>query len=240
MGGRIPCRLEGVGELLAAIEDGDAYFLCYDANGNVTELVDTNGASVAHYEYDAYGNVIVQSGLASTNNPFRFSTKYLGEETGWYYYGYRYYSPELGRWTRRDPIEEQGFLWTLREMVRARADEASCGILTGPTMSEERERLIRPVDSLYAFCRNAPVVNVDSDGRSIIRIILCLWKINKWRKHCLENVPKCDKPCMSDWEYTQCLQSQKKAIAECLAKARKMLEACLRGVATPPVSPPRM
>ena len=28
--------------------------------------------------------------------------------TGLYYYGYRYYDPETGRWLNRDPIEEQG------------------------------------------------------------------------------------------------------------------------------------
>ena len=49
----------------------------------------------------------VDSGL---HLPFRFSTKYLDEETGLYYYGYRYYSPELGRWVSRDPIEETGGL----------------------------------------------------------------------------------------------------------------------------------
>ena len=39
-----------------------------------------------------------------------FSTKYQDAETGLYYYGYRYYSPELGRWINRDPIEEEGGL----------------------------------------------------------------------------------------------------------------------------------
>ena len=29
-------------------------------------------------------------------------------DAGLYYYGYRYYSPELGRWLTRDPIEEEG------------------------------------------------------------------------------------------------------------------------------------
>ncbi|MBQ7478876.1 MAG: hypothetical protein IJT01_08240, partial [Selenomonadaceae bacterium] len=37
-----------------------------------------------------------------------FSTKYYDAETGLYYYGYRYYSPDLGRWLTRDPIEEDG------------------------------------------------------------------------------------------------------------------------------------
>ena len=38
------------------------------------------------------------------------STKYFDDELQTYYYGYRYYSPELGRWTRRDPIGEEGGL----------------------------------------------------------------------------------------------------------------------------------
>jgi RHS repeat-associated protein len=41
-------------------------------------------------------------------NPFRFSTKYLDQETGLLYYGYRYYQPESGRWLGRDPIHERG------------------------------------------------------------------------------------------------------------------------------------
>jgi RHS repeat-associated protein len=38
------------------------------------------------------------------------STKYHDTETDLYYYGYRYYSSELGRWLNRDPIEEEGGL----------------------------------------------------------------------------------------------------------------------------------
>ncbi|MDD4406252.1 MAG: RHS repeat-associated core domain-containing protein [Parabacteroides sp.] len=39
-----------------------------------------------------------------------FFTKYTDNETDLVYYGYRYYSPALGRWLSRDPIEEQGGL----------------------------------------------------------------------------------------------------------------------------------
>ena len=39
---------------------------------------------------------------------FRFSTRYQDDETGFIYYGYRYYSANSGRWLTRDPIEEQG------------------------------------------------------------------------------------------------------------------------------------
>ena len=36
------------------------------------------------------------------------STKYTDDETDLVYYGYRYYSPEMGRWISRDPIGEDG------------------------------------------------------------------------------------------------------------------------------------
>ncbi len=35
-------------------------------------------------------------------------TKYQDEETGWLYYGYRYYDASTGRWLSRDPLEEHG------------------------------------------------------------------------------------------------------------------------------------
>ena len=82
---------------------------CYDADGNVVQLVDASDGSLkAHYEYGPYGGIIRQSGIESTNNLLRFSTKYLDDETDLYYYGLRYYSPGLGRWPSRDPIGERG------------------------------------------------------------------------------------------------------------------------------------
>lgn len=42
------------------------------------------------------------------DNPYRFSTKYFDEGSELYYYGYRYYSSDLGRWINRDPIGRFG------------------------------------------------------------------------------------------------------------------------------------
>ena len=41
-------------------------------------------------------------------NTLRYSSRYTDDETGLLYYGYRYYSPELGKWLSADPIEESG------------------------------------------------------------------------------------------------------------------------------------
>ncbi len=98
----------GVGGLLATEVGGVWYFPLYDANGNVTDYVSETGEVVASYAYDAFGRTIAQSGPMADAFPFRFSTKYYDSETGLYYYGRRYYSPDLGRWLTRDPIEEEG------------------------------------------------------------------------------------------------------------------------------------
>ncbi|MBK8915192.1 MAG: RHS repeat-associated core domain-containing protein [Phycisphaerales bacterium] len=115
-----------------ATSDDKSYVFLYDANGNVGQLVEwadgaggssgmawSAGRMAAKYEYDPYGNIIgpdadndgniaEESGPYASINPFRFSTKFLDAETGLYYYGYRYYSPRLGRWINRDPIGERG------------------------------------------------------------------------------------------------------------------------------------
>ncbi|MBQ6923935.1 MAG: RHS repeat protein [Kiritimatiellae bacterium] len=98
----------GVGGLLATEVGGVWYFPLYDNNGNVTDYVSETGEVVASYAYDAFGRTIAQSGAMASVFPFRFSTKYYDAEADLYYYGYRYYSPEMGRWLTRDPIEEDG------------------------------------------------------------------------------------------------------------------------------------
>ena len=79
-----------------------------DANKNITEYIDSTGAIQAHYEYSPFGKITQQSGSGASDFDFRFSSEYQDTETGLTYYNYRYYSPELGRWLSRDPIEEDG------------------------------------------------------------------------------------------------------------------------------------
>ena len=105
----------GVGGLLAtfatksspATVGTETHYFHYDANGNVTETVDSNGDLTASYEYGPFGELVSESG-AYTDNTYKFSTKPQDEETGYYYYGFRYYSTNLGRWISRDPIGEFG------------------------------------------------------------------------------------------------------------------------------------
>ena len=175
----------GVGGLLVILSpDSGLLTPAYDANGNITDLVDTNGAVVAHYEYDPYGNSIAQSGIQADTNPFRFSSKYWDGETGFYYYGYRYYSPSIGRFLSRDPVEDAGFYPNLVLQVelaklRARIQAGMARILSllrehvgqgaDTSLLDVEETAMRQVSPditrlLYAFLMNNPINLIDLLG----------------------------------------------------------------------------
>ena len=98
----------GVGGLLAVSLDGVFHLPCYDHNGNIVRYVSETGSIAAHYLYDPYGNIVKSSGPCADALSFSFSTKYHDRETGLVAYQRRFYSPSLGRWLNRDPIEEEG------------------------------------------------------------------------------------------------------------------------------------
>ena len=104
----------GVGGLLAVSNHQaptGTHFPAYDGNGNVTALVSAaNGTESARYEYGPFHELLRATGPLAFLNPFRASTKYQDDETGWLYYGYRYYDPSTGRWLSRDPIGKDGGL----------------------------------------------------------------------------------------------------------------------------------
>jgi RHS repeat-associated protein len=97
----------GVGGLLAVQSGSQIHYPTFDGNGNVSEYLNSAGIPAAHFEYDPFGNTVINTDTVDMF-PYRFSTKPLDSETGLLYYGYRWYHPSKGRWLSRDPIGENG------------------------------------------------------------------------------------------------------------------------------------
>ena len=97
-----------IGGILSRSTATGASFYDYDGGGNVTLLTDENGNDVGRYRYDAFGNTLEATGARAGENPYRFSTKEYDGAAGLYDFGYRFYSPGMGRWINRDPIRERG------------------------------------------------------------------------------------------------------------------------------------
>jgi len=47
---------------------------------------------------------VTEAQKTGVENPYRYSTKEWDEKSGLYYFGARYYSPEIGRWTYTNRI----------------------------------------------------------------------------------------------------------------------------------------
>jgi RHS repeat-associated protein len=80
-------------------------------------MLNSSQSKVAEYRYDPFGKTISKSGSLADANVYRFSSKEcLVNDTEFsgvkelYYYGYRWYEPNLQRWPNRDPIAERGGL----------------------------------------------------------------------------------------------------------------------------------
>ncbi len=75
----------------------------HDHCGHVTVLIDLATKKLAQgYVYTAFGEM--QCYGPGVSNPWHFSSKRLDPESGWVYFGRRYYDPRTGRWTTPDPV----------------------------------------------------------------------------------------------------------------------------------------
>ncbi len=126
-----------------------SYYYTYNSRGDIVGIYNGAGELKAHYEYDAWGNVISitdNNGNAITDpnhignlNPFRYRGYYQDTETGFYYLMSRYYDPVTHRFINADGYFQSGG-----------------SILDANT---------------FAYCGNNPVTRSDASGNSWIHRI---------------------------------------------------------------------
>ena len=99
-------QTDGVGITLCT------YYYVLNLQGDVVKLVTASGDVVANYEYDAWGNILSQSGEMASINPLRYRGYYYDNETGFYYLQSRYYDPTMRRFINADTYAStgQGFI----------------------------------------------------------------------------------------------------------------------------------
>jgi RHS repeat-associated protein len=158
----------GIGGLLARTDMGlwaanesfaSAYYF-NDAQGNVVAMVNTNGAVVAQYQYDPFGNTLSISGPLAGANRYRFSSKEWNDTAGLYCYSFRFYDPNLQRWLNRDPREDFASLLYLHQLWNAMGFAG-----TGTTSSAGYLMLLGQLNpNLFEFAKNAPTEFVDPMG----------------------------------------------------------------------------
>lgn len=90
-------------------ENGTVYYYVTNLQGDVMAILNSSGAEVARYAYDAWGRRLGISGtMASTlgtYNPLRYRGYVYDTETDLYYLQSRYYAPSIGKFINADAWE---------------------------------------------------------------------------------------------------------------------------------------
>ncbi len=81
---------------------GQKRFYHNDHLGGVDIITDMNLGEAQRDEYDPWGTV--SKSVGNDDPTHRFTGKELDPETGFYYYGGRYYDQEIGRFVSADPL----------------------------------------------------------------------------------------------------------------------------------------
>jgi len=126
------------GSPLSLTYNGTTYYYVVNLQGDVVAILNSSGAKVVSYTYDAWGRLLTTSvvGTANSNlalhNPLRYRGYVYDRETGLYYLQSRYYNPTIGRFINADvyPSTGQGLLG----------------------------------NNMFAYCNNNPVNNADPAG----------------------------------------------------------------------------
>lgn len=92
--------------------DGTVYYYVTNLQGDVVGLLDTTGAQVVTYTYDAWGVGLTVTGTKANSigmlNPLRYRGYVYDVGTGLYYLQSRYYDPQVGRFINADGLASTG------------------------------------------------------------------------------------------------------------------------------------
>ena len=85
-------------------DEACVYYYHGDHLGSSNYITDRTGRVFEHTIYLPYGETWIDEGHETSLLGYKFTGKELDEETGLYYFGARYYDPQVSNWISTDPI----------------------------------------------------------------------------------------------------------------------------------------
>ncbi|WP_372724264.1 RHS repeat domain-containing protein, partial [Novipirellula sp.] len=152
---------------------GERLYYLSDANWNTTAVVSDSGSVQERYEYDPYGKLSCFEPDFTPRSSSNYSVHYTYTSREWtpdvglYYFRNRWYDPQLGRFSSRDPIFGFGDL------------------RSGPSLTSDRgsirltQFLSENSASLYNYVGNRVLVAVDPSGLECEIGIHC-WTVSRF------------------------------------------------------------
>jgi RHS repeat-associated protein len=135
------------------------YFYHGDHLGSSNYITDRLGRIFEHTIHLPYGEVWIDEGSDTSLLGYKFTGKELDEETGYYYFGARYYDPKISSWISTDPalpkyIPTKSQLYFPKSVLKAKVDLPGYGgVYSSGNLN------------LYFYSYGNPIKFHDPDGR---------------------------------------------------------------------------
>jgi RHS repeat-associated protein len=91
----------------AGDKEMEIYWFHPDHLGSSSYITGVDGEVTQNIEYFPSGETFVENHRNSNDTPYKFNGKELDAETGYYYYGARYYNPRVSLWLNVDPLADE-------------------------------------------------------------------------------------------------------------------------------------
>jgi len=115
------------------LHDGNLNFYLKDHQGSTIRVIDSTGSIVSSYDYQAYGDPRTLEG-ESPDVTEKWTGKQFFDGSGLYYFGARWYDPELGMWTAPDPAHQfaSPYAYGTSPLITVDADGRDDGFVIPP------------------------------------------------------------------------------------------------------------
>jgi len=131
----------------------EVYWFHPDHLGSSSYITGADGEVTQNIEYFPSGETFIENHKNSNYSPYKFNGKELDAETGYYYYGARYYNPRVSLWLNVDPLADYNPFYNDQAYIDG---EHNGGIYNSFN------------NNPYIYCYQNSVILVDPDGKQTL------------------------------------------------------------------------
>ncbi|HBV17308.1 RHS repeat domain-containing protein [Chryseobacterium carnipullorum] len=141
--------------LNAGYKEKEIYWFHPDHLSSSSYITGADGEVTQNIEYFPSGETFVENHRNSNYSPYKFNGKELDAETGYYYYGARYYNPRVSLWLNVDPLADYNPFYNSEHYIDG---EHNGGVYNSGN------------NNPYIYTYNSPIAWIDPNGKQVFAV----------------------------------------------------------------------
>ncbi|SIS70774.1 SpvB/TcaC N-terminal domain-containing protein [Chryseobacterium gambrini] len=133
------------------VEEKEIYWFHPDHLGSSSFITGLDGEVTQNMEYFPSGEIFVENHMNDgLNSQYKFNGKEQDSETGYYYYGARYYNPRVSLWLNVDPLADYNPFYNDEHYIDG---QHNGGVYNSGNLNP------------YIYCYQSPIRYIDPNGK---------------------------------------------------------------------------